>query len=186
MPVTFDDVRPRMEKALEVVRGELTTIRTGRASTAIVENIPCLVYGGTQKLKVVELAMLSAPDPGTITVTPFDVSIIGEIRNGIQAANVGLTPIIDGNVIRIAVPPLSAERRQEYIKLLHHQLENGRIMVRQIRHDKMIDIKKTEEAKEISEDDRFRLEEELQKITDEFVGKIDEIGEKKEEELRGV
>lgn len=183
MSIDLDDIRPRMEKAVEVVRSEVSSIRTGRATSALVENIVCSVYGGTQRLKVVELGTIATPDPATITITPWDVSIIGEIKQGIEAANVGLTPIVDGSLIRISVPSLSAERRQEYVKLLHRHLENGRVMVRQVRHDKMVDIKRAAEAKELSEDERFRMEEELQKITDEFVEKIEEMGKRKEGEL---
>ncbi|MFZ5366220.1 MAG: ribosome recycling factor [Patescibacteria group bacterium] len=182
----LSDVSPRMEKALEIIRAEISTIRTGRASPSLVENIVCSVYGGSQNLKVVELGMISASTPGAITIKPWDVSIIGEIRSGIQAANVGLTPIIDGEIIRIQIPPLSQERRQEFIKLLNLQLENGRVMIRQIRHDKMIDIKRAFEEKELNEDEKFRLEQDLQKLTDEFVEKIDEMGEKKEKELLTV
>lgn len=175
-----------MEKALEILRGEVASIRTGRATPALVENIVCLVYGGTQRLKIVELGTITTPDPNAIAITPWDQSIIGEIKRGIELANVGLTPIIDGELIRIAVPTLSAERRAEFVKLLHRHLEGGRIMVRQVRHDKMADIKRAADEEELPEDDRFRLEEELQKITDEFIGKIEEIGEKKETELLQV
>lgn len=181
--VDLSDIRLRMEKTLEVLRGELSSIRAGRATPSLVENIICPVYGGTQKLKVVELGTITASDPQTIIITPWDVSIIGEIRQGILAANVGLNPIIDGEVIRIAIPPLSIERRQEFVKLLHQQLENGRIMIRQIRRDKMVEIKKAFEAKELNEDEKFRLEQDLQKITDEFIEKIDQMGKKKEGEL---
>lgn len=172
-----------MEKALEILRSEVSSIRTGRATSALVENIVCSVYGGTQKLKVVELGTITTPDPGTIMITPWDGSIIGEIRQGIQGANVGLTPIIDGPLVRISVPSLTTERREEYVKLLHRHLENGRIMIRQIRHDKMAEIKRAFDGKELPEDDHFRQEEELQKITDEFMEKIEEMGEKKETEL---
>jgi len=135
---------------------------------------------------VVELGTISTPEPQQIVITPFDPSIIDEIRNGILEANVGLNPVVDGEVIRISVPPLSNERRQELVKLLRRYLENGRIMMRQARHVKMIDIKKAAEAGQLSEDERFNLEKDLQKITDEFVGKIDEMGKAKEEELMKV
>lgn len=181
-----EDVRPRMEKALEIVRAEVTKIRTGRASPALIEDIICPVYGGSQKLKVVELGTISTPEPQQIVITPFDVSIIDEIRNGILTANVGLNPVVDDQLIRIIIPPLSEQRRQELVKLLRRYLENGRIMMRQIRHNMMIDIKKATEAGELSEDERFNLEKDLQKITDEFVDKINEMGEKKEEELMKV
>lgn len=186
MPVDLADIRPRMEKAFEILRGEVGSIRTGRATSALVENIVCPVYDGAQRLKVVELGTIATPDPKTILIQPWDGSIIGEIKQGIEVANVGLSPIIDGLVVRIAVPSLSAERRQEYVKLLHRHLENGRIMVRQIRHDKMADIKRAADSKELPEDDRFRLEEDLQKITDEFMERIEEMGTKKEEELLAV
>lgn len=175
-----------MDKTLEIIRGEISTIRTGRAQPAIVENIVCAVYGGTQHLKVVELGNISAPTPGTIVIAPWDASIIGEIRQGIQNANVGLTPIIDNDVIRIQIPSLSEERRMEYVKLLHKHLENGKIMIRQIRHDKMADIKREFDEKLIGEDENFRLEQELQKITDQYVEQIDELGEKKEAELMQI
>lgn len=184
--VDLVDVHPRMEKALEVVKNEISAIRTGRATSSLVENIVCSVYGGGQRLKVVELASITTLDPGTIMITPWDASIAGEIRQSIQSANIGLTPVLDSGVVRISVPPLSAERRQEYVKLLHRHLENGRVMIRQIRHDKMAEIKTSFEEKELSEDEKFRLEEDLQKITDEFVVKIDEMGEKKEQELMTV
>ncbi len=182
----FSDVREKMEKSLEIVCGEIAGIRTGRANPALVESLVCSVYGGTQRLKLNELAMISAPDPKTIVIQPFDASIIGEIRQGIEKANLGLVPVIDGEIIRIQVPSLSMERRQEFVKLLHGQLENGRVMVRQVRHEKMVEIKRAFEEKALSEDEKFRLEEELQKITDEFVGKINEMGEKKEAELLQV
>lgn len=175
-----------MEKSLEVLSGELSSIRTGRATSSLIENIVCSVYGGTQQLKVVELAMIASPDPSTITVQPWDAAVLSEVKKGIEVANVGLTPIITGDLIRISVPPLSAERRQEYVQLLNRQLENGRIMIRQTRHENMAGIKKSLEAKEINEDERFRSEENLQKLTDEFVGKIDQMGKKKEEELLSV
>lgn len=186
MSTDLSEVKPKMEKSLEVLSNEVSSIRTGRATSALVENIVCPVYGGTQRLKVVELGTISAPDANTITIQPWDASIIGEIKQAIQSANVGFTPIIDADVIRISVPSLSAERRAEFIKLLHRHLENGRIMIRQIRHDKMSEIKRAFEAKELGEDEKFTLEKELQEMTDNFMEKIEEMGKKKETELSQV
>lgn len=180
------DIRPKMEKALEILSGELSSIRTGRATSSLVENIICSTYGGTQRLRVIELGTIGVADAKTITITPWDASAIGDIRQGILTANVGLMPIIDGGVIRVQVPALTLERRQEYLKLLSRQLENGKVMIRQVRHEKMNEIKTAFEGKEMGEDDKFRLEQDLQKLTDEFVEKIDEIGKKKEEELMTV
>lgn len=180
------DITPKMEKVLEILKSELATIRTGRASVALIENLQIPVYGGTQKLKVSELGLLGTIDANTLTIQPFDPSIIGEIRNGIMAANLGLTPIVDNQIIRISIPPPSAERRQEYVKLIHKHLENARIMIRQARQDKMQEIKRSGENGDISEDERFRFEKELQNLTDKFVEMIEEIGEKKEQELLNI
>jgi len=182
----IDSVRLKMEKALEVVAQEVGKIHTGRATSSLVEDIVCSVYGGSQKLKVVELATINVPEPQQILITPFDPSIIGEIRNSLLTSSIGLNPSLAGDVIRISVPPLSSERREQLVKLLGRLLENGRVMVRQIRRDKMVEIKKAFEEKTLSEDEQFDLEKKLQKITDEFVGKIDEMGQEKEAELLKV
>lgn len=179
-------IRPKMEKALQILSDEISSIRTGRATSGLVENINCSVYNGTQHLKVIELGQVGVLDNRTIVITPWDASIIGEIRQAIIQAGVGLSPIVDQGVIRVQVPELTMERRQEYLKLLSRQLENGKIMIRQVRHEGMDEIKSAFEGKEIGEDDKFRLETDLQKITDEFIEKIETIGKKKETELLTV
>lgn len=178
-----DDIKPRMDKTLEFLRQEMATLRTDRAAPSILQNVVCEVYGGSQKLKLVELGTITSPNPKTITIQPWDASIIGEIRQSIARANIGLTPIIDGEIIRVAVPPLSAERRQEFLKLLSKLLENVRTSIRMIRRDKMLEIRKASEEKEVSEDEKFRAEQDLQKITDEYMEKIEEMEKKKEQEL---
>lgn len=175
-----------MEKVLEVLRTDLSTVRTGRAAPSLVEHIVISAYGGTQKLKVMELATIGTSDPHTLLITPYDGSIIGEIQKGILEANVGLNPVIDGQVIRISIPPLSEERRGELIHLMRQKLENGRIMVRQVRHEAMTDIKKQYNDKVISEDEMARLEKEVQKTTDEVMVQIEGMGKKKEEELMQI
>lgn len=177
------EAQGKMLKALEIIRGDLGTIRTGRATPALVENVVVAVYGGTQKLRIMELGTITTSDSRTIVIMPFDLSIIEEINKSLQVANLGLTPVLEGDVIRISIPALSEERRQEYLKLAKQKLEMGRIMIRQIRHAAMDEIKKTLEAKEISEDDQKRLEKNLQTLTDELMAEIDEIARKKEEEL---
>jgi len=176
-------IRSRMQQVLDLITSDIASIRTGRASPALVEDINVAVYGGQQKLKIVELASISAPDSQTIVIDPWDKSIIGEMRQGILAANVGLNPSIDGQIMRISLPPLTTEDREKYVKLLHTKLENGRIMVRQIRGDIMHDIKEGFEGKKLSEDEKFKNEKRLQEITDDFISKIEEIGKRKEEEL---
>jgi ribosome recycling factor len=175
--------RPRMQSVIDLVSSDIGAIRTGRATSALIQGLEVSVYGGQQKLKVQELATISVPDPQMIVIDPWDKSIIGEIRQGILQANIGMNPSLDGELIRIKLPPLTSEDREQYVKLLSTKLENGRIMIRQIRADIMHEIKKRFEAKEISEDDKFAQEKLLQEITDEFVEKIDEMGEAKRAEL---
>ncbi len=181
--MNLDEFKQKMGKALEVLKGDLATIRTGRATPSIVEHIVINAYGGTQRLKVMELATIAISDSQTIVITPFDQSIIGEIAKGILEANVGLNPGNDGNVIRISIPPLSQERRGELIHLMKQKLENGRIMIRQVRHEAMIEIKKGYNDKIIAEDEMARLEKEAQKATDETISEIEAMGEHKEKEL---
>lgn len=175
--------RQKMQKVLEVLRTDLSTVRTGRATPSLVENIVINAYGQTQKLKVLELATITASDPQTLVITPFDNSIIGEIQKGILEINVGLNPIIDGMLIRISIPPLSEERRQQLIHLMRQKLEGGRIQVRQVRHEAMNETKKQYNDKTISEDDMLHLEKEIQKETDVTIEEIEAMGRKKEEEL---
>lgn len=172
-----------MQSTLDVIASDIAGIRTGRASPSLVENIVCPAYGGTQRLKVMELATIGAPDPSQIVITPWDKSIIGDIRKGILEANIGLNPSIDGEIIRIVIPPMTTEDREKYVKLLSGKLENGKVAIRQVRADEMKNIKDGFEKKEITEDDKFSFEKKLQEITDEFIKKIDEAGEKKKAEL---
>ncbi|OGM14498.1 ribosome recycling factor [Candidatus Woesebacteria bacterium RIFCSPLOWO2_01_FULL_39_23] len=176
-------IQTKMQQVVNLVTTDIASIRTGRASPALIENINVSVYGGQQKLKIQELATISVPDAQTINIDPWDKSIIGEIRQGILAANVGMNPSMDGNIIRISLPPLTTEDREKYTKLLSAKLESGRIMVRQVRADAMHDIKKSFEEKEISEDEKFGQEKAVQGITDDFIEKIDTLGDKKKEEL---
>lgn len=172
-----------MQKVLDVLRNDLGTVRTGKASPSLVENISILAYGGSTRLRVMELATITTSDNQTILITPFDNATIGEIQKGIQEANVGLNPVINEQSIRISIPPLSQERREQLIHLMKQKLENGKIMVRQTRHEAMTSIKKQHADKTISEDDMKRLEKDAQRITDEVMGQIDMLGKKKEEEL---
>jgi ribosome recycling factor len=176
----------KMQLAVNAVAGDIAGVRTGRASPALVENIIVPAYGGTQRLKVVELGSITASDPTQIVISPWDKSIIGDIRKGILEANVGLNPSIDGEVIRIVIPSMTTEDREKYVKILSSKLENGRVMVRQVRADEMHEIKKKFEAKEITEDDKFASEKKLQELTDSFIAKIEEMGEKKKTELMQI
>ena len=129
MDTIVQELKEKVNKVLDVLKTDLGTIRTGRAAPSLVENIVVTVYQGTTKLRVMEVATVGASDASTLQITPFDQSIINEIQKGIQDANTGLNPVVDGHVIRISIQPLSQERREELIKLMKHKLENGRIMM---------------------------------------------------------
>lgn len=180
---TIAELKDQIQKVLDLIKTDISSVRTGRATPALVENISVVTYGGSTRLKVVELATIAAVDSQTLVITPFDQSTRDDIRKGIMDAGTGLNPVDDGTVLRINIPPLSNERRQELIKMMNHKLENGRIMVRQARHDAMIGIKKLVDNKEISEDEEHRLEKEVQKIVDDTTATIDGLGKQKEEEL---
>jgi ribosome recycling factor len=184
--VDFTETRTNMQRSVDHFKAELAAIRTGRAAPALVENIPVNAYGGSARLAVKELGMITVQDAQTLVIQPWDQSVIGEIRQGILAANIGLTPVIDNNIIRLSVPTLTTERRQEYARLLREKMEETRVAIRNIRQDKMREIKEAFEDKVISEDEKFKAEEDLQKITDEFTAKVEELGEKKEAEIMTV
>jgi ribosome recycling factor len=166
-----------------VLSEDLATVRTGRAMPSLIENVIISVYSGAQRLRIKELATIAVSDPQTLVLAPFDPSIAGEIQKGIMEANIGLTPSTDGNVIRISIPPLSEERRKELIKLMKQKLESGRIAIRQIRQDARNIVRKKHNDKEISEEQMYTTDKEIQKITDEIMIPVDELGRRKEEEL---
>jgi ribosome recycling factor len=176
-------VRQKMQQVVGTVVADISAIRTGRAAPAIVEGVMVSVYGGTQRLKILELASITSPDPSSIVISPWDKSIIGEIRKGIMEANIGFNPSIDGEVIRIAVPPLTTEDREKFVKLLSQKLETGRVMIRQVRAEIMKEVEKAFTEKEFGEDEKFREEKKVQGLTDEYIGKIEEAGERKKQDL---
>ena len=185
-PNLIPQIKTRMLKAIDSIKGDLATIRTGRATPNLVENIVIAAYGGAQRLRVMELATIAITDSHTLVLTPFDQSINGEIVKGIMETGVGLNPIIDGAVIRISIPPLSEERRGEFVKLMHQKLEGGKVMIRQVRHEVMADIRRKSLAKEIAEDEKSRLEKQIQELTDEMVAEIEVLGQHKEKELMQI
>src|SRR3989338_8468842 len=170
----------RMQKALKILTDDLATIRTGRATPALVENVVISAYEGTQNLKLREMATITTEGPRKVLIAPFDPSVVKEIEKGINSANLSLTAAPDGNILRINIPPLTSERREEFIKLAGTKIEGGRVMVRQVRHDVMAQVKRSSEAKEIAEDDKKRLEKEIQELTDNIMEEIEEMRHKKE------
>lgn len=183
MDIDLSLVQQKMIKAKEIIAVDLSSIRSGRATPSLVENITVIAYNGTQKLKIRELGTISAQDTRTLVIIPWDQSVLDDICKGILEANVGVTPVKEGNLVRISIPLLTEERRKEYVKLLKQKIEAGRIMVRQLRHDKMSEIKRNFEEKIATEDEKFKAEENLQKLTDKVILEIELLGKEKEEEL---
>jgi len=180
----LEEARAKMQKTVDFLRGELAQIRSGRATPSILENVPITAYG--TKMKIIELAQISSPDPRQLVISPWDKTIIGDIAKGIQNANLGLNPIVDQDIIRVQIPPLTEERRREFIKILHQKLEMARISIRSIRRESLSLLKRQKEAGEIGEDEEERLEKQLQDLVDEFIEEVEVLGEHKEEELMEV
>jgi len=180
----LEEARARMQKTIEFLRGELAQIRSGRATPALLENVPIEVYG--TKMKIVELAQIAAPDPRQLLVSPWDKTIISDLAKGIQNANLGLNPIVEEEAIRIQIPPLTEERRKEFIRILHQKLEMARVSIRSVRHEIMSQLKRQKEAGEIGEDEEERSEKQLQELVEEFIEEVDVLGSHKEEELMEV
>lgn len=178
--------REKMRKVIEVTRADLSSIRSGRATASLVENILITAYEGTQKLRVMEMATISVPDAKTLVITPYDPSTREDLIRGIQAGSANLTPVSDGDVLRVTIPAMSQEQREDYIKLARTKLEGGRIMVRQVRQEAMKDLKREQDEKTISEDQEKVGEKKVQELTDEIMSEIDALGEKKEVELMQV
>src|SRR3954463_11275820 len=178
------DAKERMAKSVESSRGELATVRSGRASPHLLDRIVVDYYGNPTPLK--KLANVSASDARLLTVTPFDKSIRGAIEKSIQESDVGLTPSNDGNLIRLQIPEMTEERRKELVKVVHGIAEQGKVSVRNVRRDVMHDLRELKTEGEVGEDDERRAESELQKLTDGRTGEIDELLAGKEQEILEV
>jgi len=178
---TLHNTEEKLKKAFESMNREFHEVRTGRASPSLVEGLHIDYYGTPTMLK--QLAAISAPDAHLIVIQPWDPTAIVEIEKAIMKSNLGITPSNDGKIIRLAVPQLSKERRQELAKLIHKMSEDGRVSMRTIRRDAKEAIEKLEKDKLISEDDKFRGIDELQKLVDKYIAKIDELLKNKEKEV---
>ena len=173
----------KMKKALESVRREFSEVRTGRAHPGLVEGLHIDYYGTPTLLK--GLASITTTDVHLITIQPWDISAIPEIEKAIMKSNIGITPSNDGKLIRLIVPPLSQERRQELAKTVHKMAEEGRVSLRTIRRDAKEALEKLEKDKGISEDDKFRGIDELQKLVDKHIAEVDEVLKNKEKDILG-
>jgi ribosome recycling factor len=177
----ISDAKSRMHKAIEALQHELQTVRTGRASTGLVEHIKVEYYGTPTPLQ--QLATISTPDPKLIVITPYDKTALGSIEKAIQKSDLGLTPSTDGSVVRLSIPPLTEERRKELAKHIRKRVEEARVAVRNVRRDVHDHLRKLEHDHSISQDDLKRSEAELQKLTDDQVSQVDDIGNEKEQEV---
>ena len=178
------DARERMAKSVESSRGELATVRTGRASPHLLDRIVVDNYGNPTPLK--QLANVAASDARLLTVTPFDRGALGGIEKAIQESDVGLTPSNDGNLIRLAIPEMTEERRREMVKVVHGVAEEGRVAIRNVRRDVMSDLRDLKKEGEAGEDDERRAETTLQKRTDVAIAEVDTLLKAKEAEILEV
>jgi len=178
------ETEEKMKKSVEVVRQEFAKIRTGKATTTLLDGIKAEYYGSLLPLN--QIANISVADVHTLVVQPWDKSALQSIEKAIQASELGLNPINDGNVLRIPIPPLTEERRKDLVKLCKKFAEDGRIAVRNVRRDAIEHLRKMEKEEHFSEDERKRAENEVQKLTDKYVKLIDELLEHKEKEIMEV
>lgn len=181
---TISEMREQMEGAVEAMRREFASVRTGKASPALLDTVRVDAYGAKTPLN--QVASVNTPEPRLIVVQPWDKSLIGAIEKAIQAADLGLNPSNDGNVVRIPVPALNEERRRDMVRLLHKLAEEGRISVRHARQEANKEVKRLEADHELSEDEARRQLAEVQQVTDEYIGKIDELMKAKETEIMEV
>jgi ribosome recycling factor len=181
---TVEDAKRRMEDALDAMRREFATVRTGKATPALLDTVRVDAYGS--KMPINQVATVSTPEASLLVVQPFDKSLIGDVERAIQSADLGLNPANDGNVIRVPIPPLNEERRREFVKLLHKMAEEGKVSIRHARRLVRDEIHTLVKDHEIGEDEGRRREDALEKLTHEYTDKVDELLKHKEEEVMAI
>ena len=177
----FEDVKRKMNKVLEVMAQDLARVRTGRASVSLLEGIKVEAYNASMPLP--QVASLAAPEPRLLTVQPWDPTLLGDIEKAILKSDLGLTPTNDGKIIRLPIPALTTDRRKELVKVVKKMGEEGKVALRNVRRDANERLKDLKKDKEISEDDAHRAQDEVQKITDDFIKKVDAQAAEKEKEI---
>jgi ribosome recycling factor len=181
---TVEEAKRRMDDALDAIRREFATVRTGKATPALLDTVRVDAYGS--KMPVNQLATVNTPEPTLLVVQPFDKSLVSEIEKAIMAADLGLNPANDGNVIRVPIPPLNEERRQEFVKVLHKMAEEGRVSIRHARRIVREEIHELVKSHDIGEDEGKRREDAVEKLTHEYTEKIEDLLKKKEEEVLAI
>ena len=180
----LSDVESKMKKTIEATQQSFNSLRTGRANSAVLDRVTVEYYGMETPLK--SLANISTPDATTILVQPYDKSSLEQIEKAISMSDVGLTPNNDGEVVRLNIPPLTSERRQELVKLAGKYAEEGRVSIRNIRRDAIEEVRKKEKNNDLSEDESHDIQDKIQKLTDKYVSKVDELLKAKEEDITTV
>jgi ribosome recycling factor len=178
------DAENKMKKTLEALKRELMTIRTGRASPALIEPLKIDYYGAPTPLQ--QIATIAAPEPRLLTIKPFDPASIGAIEKAILKSDLGLTPANDGKLIRLSIPSLNEERRRDLTKVVHKHAEEAHIALRNVRRDALKDLEELEKEKMISEDQHFKGKEQLQLLTDKYIAEVDQVSKKKEAEIMEI
>ena len=181
VPEIMQQIEKKMSTSIDVLHRELSAIRTGRASTAIIEHVR-VDYAGTPT-PIHHLANVSVPDARQILIQPWDRTMVSQVEKALMKSDLGLTPSSDGQVIRLVIPPLSQERRLDLTKMVHKRVEEDKVAIRNLRRDALEQIKKLEKDKELSQDESKRAQDQLQKVTDSFTAKAEKLGKDKEQEL---
>ena len=180
----FKDTEAKMSKCVEATRGDFASIRTGRATPALLDRLHVEAYGSAVPLK--QVASISTPDARTLVIQAFDKNVVSDIRKAIEKSDLGITPNVDGSTIRLTVPPLNEERRKDLVKVVKKKAEDGKVAVRNVRHKAHDDLKEQLKKHEITEDDNKRMQDQLQKLTDRFVKEIDSLVASKEKDIMEV
>ncbi|MEK5443101.1 MULTISPECIES: ribosome recycling factor [unclassified Fredinandcohnia] len=181
---TLNQVKDKMSKAVQALSRELATVRAGRANPAILDKVTVDYYGAPTPLN--QLASINVPEARMLVIQPYDKSVLGDMEKAIQKADLGLNPTNDGSIIRISIPPLTEERRRDLVKLVKKYAEESKVAVRNVRRDGNDDLKKLEKNGEITEDELRSLTDDIQKLTDESINKIDSVAKEKEKEIMEV
>ena len=184
IPTLYKDAEEKMKRAVATVTREFSEIRGGRATPALVEHVTVDYYGAPTPLK--QLAAITAPEPTLLVIQPWDTKVVQEIEKAIQKASLGITPVVDGKLVRLPIPSLTGERRDELTKLIHKMAEEGRVNIRTIRRDANDAVKKLKIDKQISEDEAFKAQEHVQQLTDKHIAQIDALVKTKEQALHSA
>jgi ribosome recycling factor len=174
----------KMQKTVQILKREMETIRSGRATSALVDQIMVEAYGTSTPLS--QLASVSVPEARLLLIQPWDRSIVGSVQKAIQKSDLGLNPMSDGEILRLVIPPPTEERRKELVKVVHKRVEDAKIAVRNVRRDALEELRKLEKDKKVSKDEEMRATDKLQKLTDRFIGEVSKVGADKESEIMEV